>query len=108
MPADVLSSFEARRKAAHLRMTSPLRIKPEMHHVAVGDDIFLAFKTQLAGIARTGLAAQRDVIVIRDGLGADEALLEIGVNDARRRRALGALGDGPGARFLRADLEIFY
>ena len=28
-----------------------------MHHVAVGDDVFLAFETQLAGIAGAGFAA---------------------------------------------------
>ena len=60
--------------------------KPEMHHVAVGDDIVLAFQPQLAGIARAGLAAERDIVVIGDGLGADEAALEIGMDDARRLR----------------------
>ena len=43
-----------------------------MHHVAVGDDVFLAFQPELAGIASTGLAAEHDVIVIGDGLGADK------------------------------------
>ena len=62
-------------------------IEPEMHHVAVGDDVFLAFQPQLAGVARAGFAAERDVIVIGDGLGADEALLEIGMDHAGRLRA---------------------
>ena len=44
----------------------------------------------LAGIARAGLAAAGDIIVVGDGLGADEAVLEIGVDDARRLRRLGA------------------
>jgi hypothetical protein len=34
-----------------------LGIEPEMHDVAVGDDIFLAFQPQLAGVAGAGLAA---------------------------------------------------
>ena len=54
-----------------------------MHHVAVGDDIVLAFQAQLAGVARAGFAAERDIIVERDGLGADEAALEIGMDDGR-------------------------
>ena len=77
-----------------------------MHHVAVGDDIFLAFEAQLAGIASAGFAVERDVIVIRDRLGADEALFEIGVDHPGRARRLGAAIDGPGARFLRTHREI--
>ena len=57
-----------------------------MHHVAVGDDVFLAFQPQLAGVARAGLAARLDVVVVGDGLGADEAALEIGMDDAGRLR----------------------
>ena len=68
-----------------------LRREPEMHHVAVGDDVVLAFEPQLAGVARAGFAAIGDVVVIGDGLGADEAALEIGVDDARGLRRLGAL-----------------
>ena len=58
-----------------------------MQNVAVLDQIFLAFQPQLAGIARAGLALQRDVVRIGDGLGADEALLEIRVDDAGGCRA---------------------
>ena len=61
--------------------------KAEMHHVAVRDDVFLALEPHLAGIARAGLAAERDIVVVGDGLGADEALLEIGVDHAGRLRA---------------------
>src|SRR3954468_9797792 len=74
-----------------------LVIKPEMHHVAVGDDIFLAFQPQLAGIAGAGFAVQRDVIGIGDGLGPNEALLEIGMDDPGRCGRLGAAMDSPGA-----------
>ena len=59
-----------------------------MHHIAVLHDVVLAFKPELAGLARTGLALAGDVVVIGDGFGADEALFEIGVDDARRRGAL--------------------
>ena len=59
-----------------------------MHHVAVGDDVILAFEAKLPGIAGTGFAAAARIVVIGDGLGADEAALEVGVNDARRLRRL--------------------
>ena len=59
-----------------------------MHDVAVGDDVVLAFQPQLAGIAGAGFAAERNVIGIGDGLGADESLLEVGVNDPGRGRRL--------------------
>jgi hypothetical protein len=34
-------------------------IEPEMHDVAVGDDVFLALEPQLAGVAGAGLTAER-------------------------------------------------
>jgi hypothetical protein len=39
-----------------MKLYERLRIKPEMHDVAVSDDIFLAFQPQLAGIAGAGFA----------------------------------------------------
>src|SRR5258708_18945219 len=80
-----------------------LRGKAEMQHVAVGDDVVLAFQPQLADVARAGFAAALDVIVIRDGLGADEAVLEIRMDHAGGLRGARTLGDGPGARLLRTD-----
>ena len=53
-----------------------------MHDVAVGDDIVLAFEAELAGIARAPLATERDIVGRGDDLGADEALLEVGVDHA--------------------------
>ncbi len=52
------------------------------------------------------LAAERDEVVVGDGLGADEALLEVGVDDAGGLRRLGAARDGPGARLLGPDREV--
>src|ERR1700694_651414 len=69
----------------------------EVHHVAVLDHVLLALEPHLSGVLRARLALERDVVVIRDGLGADEALLEVGVDDARGLRRLGAARDGPGA-----------
>src|SRR5712691_8298371 len=64
------------------------RRKPEVEHVAVGDHVVLAFQPHLAGIARPDLAAERRIVVKRNGLGADEAALEIGVDHAGRLRRL--------------------
>src|SRR4051812_16372113 len=72
-----------------------------MHDVAIGDDVFLAFQPQLAGVARTGFAAEREVVVIANGLGADEAALEIGMDRAGRLWRLAARGNGPGTGFFR-------
>ena len=62
-----------------------------MHDVAVAHDVILAFEAELAGLARARLALAGDIILVGDRLGADEALLEIGVDDARRLRRARAL-----------------
>ena len=54
------------------------------------DDVFLAFQPQLAGFLGALLAFVGDVVVVGDDFGANESLLEIGVNHAgclRRGRA---------------------
>ena len=65
----------------------------EVQDVAVLDDVVLAFEPELAGVLRARFAVERDVVVIGDGLGADEALLEIGVDDAGGLRRLACLAD---------------
>src|SRR5436309_1679810 len=81
-------------------------VEAEVHHVAVADLVLLAFRAQLAGFARAGLAAEAYVVAEGDGLGADEALLEIGVDDAGGFGRAGADGDGPGAGFLGSGGEV--
>src|SRR5690348_15080914 len=83
--------------------TRPLIGEPEVHHVAVLDDIFLAFQTHLASLLGRHLAAERDEIVVGDGLGADEALLEVGVDGAGRLWSAGTASDGPRAGLLGSD-----
>src|SRR3954451_12508615 len=89
-----------RRMATMLWMPSvrASRVELEQHDVAVLDDIFLAFIACLAGFLGRYFAAQRDEVVVGDGLGADEAAFEIGVDDAGGLGGLVALVDGPGAR----------
>src|SRR5216684_4996342 len=76
-----------------------------MKYVAVLDAVVLAFEPKLAGVARARFAVQGDVVVVGDGLGADEALLEIGMDHARRLRRRGLAAHRPGARLLGADRE---
>src|SRR5690242_11853487 len=76
-----------------------------MKNVAVLDDVIGALKPHLPRVLGALLAAAGDEIRIRNCLGADEALLEIGVDDAGGLRRLGAVPHRPGMRFLRADRE---
>jgi hypothetical protein len=82
-------------------------IEQEVQDVAVLDLVALALDPHLAGVLGGLLAAERpDEIVVGNGLGADEAALEIAVDDAGGLRCAGAHRDGPGAGFLRADGEV--
>ena len=56
--------------------------------VAVPEDVFLAFEAVLAGFARGGDGTRGDQVFVGDDVRLDEALFEIGVDDAR---ALGAV-----------------
>ena len=76
-----------------------------MHDVPVLHHIVLAFKPHLAGVLGALLALRDDEIVIGDGFGPDEALLEIGMDDAGGLRRGGARWDRPGTRLLRPDGE---
>src|SRR5271166_4832235 len=91
--------LELRRR--RLRSARRSRREAEVHHVALGDDIVLAFEPELAGFARARFAAKGRVVVVSDGLGPDEAALEIAMDDAGGLGCLGALLDGPGARLPR-------
>src|SRR3984957_3858112 len=99
--ATVLGHFAERKVFEIERLRHRLSIrKAEMQDVAVGDHIVLAFEAELARLARAGLAAIGDIIVIGDGFGADKAFFEIGVDDAGRLRRPGSLFDRPRARLL--------
>ena len=75
-------------------------VEAEQHHVAVLNDIILAFRPHLAGVARSRFAAEIDEVFVGDGLGADEAALEVGVNLSGRLRRLCTAVRRLGARFL--------
>ena len=57
-------------------------IEQEVQHVAVLDDVVLAFGAHLAGFLGALFALVLDEVVEGDGLGADEAAFEVGVDDA--------------------------
>ena len=53
-----------------------------MHHVAVGDHVVLALESHLSGFLVAGLTIVGDVVAIANRLGADEAIFEVGVDNA--------------------------
>src|SRR5512145_2434808 len=80
----------------------PSGAEQEVHHIAILDDVFLAFRAHLAGILGALLALVGNEVFIGDGLGPDVALLEIGVNHASRLRSGITHMDRPGTHFLHA------
>src|SRR5215831_19567583 len=80
-------------------------VELEVDDVAVADDVVLAFEGQLGVGAAGGLGAELDEVLPPDDLGLDEAALEVGVDDARGLRGLGAALDGPGAALVGAGRE---
>ena len=72
-----------------------------MHDVAIFDDVVAPFEAHLAGFLRALLAFACDVVCVGDHFGADEALFEVGVNDARRLRRGAAPMQRPGTDLLR-------
>ncbi|MBG9885235.1 hypothetical protein ABE10_01255, partial [Bacillus toyonensis] len=89
------------------RTTDPESVRePKFHHVAVLHDVVLALQAGLAFGAGLGDGAGLDEVVERDDLRLDEALLEVGVDDACGLRRLPALADGPGPRLLGAGGEV--
>src|SRR4029079_9885703 len=85
---------------------SRLDVEPEMHDVAVLDDVLAALEAHLAVLLRALLAFARDVIGKRDHLGANEPFFEIGVNDAGGLGRRIAVVNRPRADFLRTGGEI--
>ena len=81
-------------------------VEAELHHVAVGHDVVLALDADLAGRLGGGHGSGGDEVVEGDDLGLDEALLEVGVNDAGRLGRGVALVNRPRAGLFRARGEV--
>ena len=61
--------------------SSSSSVELEEHDVAVLHDIFLAFVAGFAGFFGCCFAAKGYIVIKGDGLGADEAAFEIGMDD---------------------------
>src|SRR5690606_8578052 len=83
-----------------------LDVEAELHHVPVLHDVVLALHAGLALRAGLGDRAGLDEVGEGDDLGLDEALLEVGVDDAGGLGGGGAALDGPGAGLLGAGGEV--
>src|SRR5262249_6901861 len=70
--------------------------KPELHAAAAKAAVGFPLEPHLARLLRAGFAAERHVILVSDGLGADKAPLEVRMDDGGRLRRLGAARDRPG------------
>src|SRR3546814_12556534 len=75
-------------------------VEEEVQHVAVLDDVFLAFLAQPPSRGGAGFALVLDEVVVADRLGADEAFLEIAVDHPCRLRCGGTALQLPSAHFL--------
>ena len=71
-----------------------------MEDVAVLGEVFLALDAHLAGVLGALFALAGDEVLVGDGLGADEAALEVSVDDPGGLRRAGAAADGPGTGLL--------
>src|SRR5690606_11381278 len=82
-----------------------LHVELDKHHIAVLNDIILAFVARFPRFARTCFAPQPHEVFVGYGLRANEAAFKVRMDNAGRLRRLGALLYGPGARFLGARGE---
>jgi signal transduction histidine kinase len=85
--------------------TTLLDVEPEVHDIALADDVFLALEAQFPGLLRPRLALVGDEIVVGDDFGANESMLEVRVNDARRLRRRRPRMHRPGPHFLRPAVK---
>ncbi len=76
-------------------------IEPEIKNIAVLDDVVAPLGAHLAGVLGALLAVAGGEIPPRDGLGADEAALEVGVDGGGGLDCRAAALDRPGTRLLR-------
>ncbi len=83
-----------------------LDVEFEEEDVAVFDDVLFAFGAEEAGFFDGLLAAVFEEVVGGVAVGFDEALFEVGVDDACGAGGFGAAFDGPGADLLDAGGEV--
>jgi hypothetical protein len=81
-------------------------VEQKIQHIPVLDDVVLAFGAHLAGFLGALFTLAGEEVGERNRLRADEAPLEVGMNDAGGLRGGVADMDGPGADFLDAGREV--
>ena len=78
----------------------------ENGHVAVAEDVFLAFDAVFTGISRGGGAAEADEVFVGNDFGLDEVFLEIAMNHAGGLGGFPAFLDRPAADLFFAGGEV--
>ena len=81
---------------------SKLHVEPEVHDVALIDNIVLALQPEDPLVLAPRDAVVGGKVVVRGRLSADEALLEVGVDHSGGLGGCHALLDGPRTRLLLA------
>ena len=81
------------------------RAEPDVEHVAVLDDVALAFQALEAAARCLGVRTALDQVVPADHLGPDEAVGDVSVNRSRRVERRQAVAKRPRTRLLVAGGE---
>src|SRR3984885_12933868 len=85
---------------------SQLDVEAEVHDVTFLDDVFLPFQSPLPRFLGAHFALVGDEILVGDHFGADEALLEVGMDHSRRLGRSRTFAHRPGPHFLLAGGEV--
>lgn len=89
-----------------LRAQKGLNVEQEVHHIAIFYDVVFTFSAHFPGFFGTLFAFVGNKVFIGDGLRADKALFEIGVDFTCGLRSRCADRDSPRANFLHACGEV--
>jgi len=87
-------------------LTGLLLVESEVHQIVVPNDVVFGFEAQFVRVLGLGFAACGDEVREADDFGADEPLLDVGVDGSRGFRRRHALLDEPRAVFRAAHREI--
>src|SRR3546814_148499 len=83
------------RRRSSASASKHLDVEPDLHDVAVLDDVVLALDAELPDLLGLVPRAELEELVPVDDLGPDEAALEVAVDDARALGCLVARAEGP-------------
>ena len=100
--ADLDPDPDASRTRLGLPRCTRLLAEEDLQHVPVAHLVGLAFGAQAPVLACLGHRAERDEVLVRHGLGSDEALGEVRVDRPGRLDRRRSVRDRPGAALVRA------